>query len=236
MSLYNALNSSVYALAILPSIRIVAKNVFKSRLMAQQRFKLKKTKIGNCLSHFFREKTHLLEMSLEDSEQVALALLENNPSARRVTAPTVRSSKLAAMAASMNKTIGTEQELDLQSPVNTEEDVEENDPTLVKLDDIYIVPETIDEEARDKENVEYSEDNGNCGAGVTDSAFGQLDKTDDNTEQDKGTVSYANGAENCSQEKKDNCNGASTSDSKDLSLSCITSHGMLGAAYRFGSM
>lgn len=49
----------------------------------------------------------MLEMPLEDSS-VTIALLENKPVSKPVPMATVRSSKLAAMAANMSKTTETE--------------------------------------------------------------------------------------------------------------------------------
>ncbi|PBC29556.1 Heat shock factor protein [Apis cerana cerana] len=230
----NALNSSVYALAILPSFRIVVKNVFKNRLWHSNDFKSSRTKIGNCLSHFFREETHMLEMPLEDSS-VTIALLENKPVSKPVPMATVRSSKLAAMAANMSKTTETEHELDIETPTDLEEDIQENDPTLVKLEDILIVPEIINEDIESNEN-DFSENNGNSETSENDTTFDQLNKVDGNNEQNNRRNSYTNGAEKCLEQEKDNCNGASTSNSKNLSLSCVISSGMCDAAYRLGSM
>ncbi|XP_061936071.1 heat shock factor protein 1 isoform X2 [Apis cerana] len=177
-----------------------------------------------------REETHMLEMPLEDSS-VTIALLENKPVSKPVPMATVRSSKLAAMAANMSKTTETEHELDIETPTDLEEDIQENDPTLVKLEDILIVPEIINEDIESNEN-DFSENNGNSETSENDTTFDQLNKVDGNNEQNNRRNSYTNGAEKCLEQEKDNCNGASTSNSKNLSLSCVISSGMCDAAYR----
>ncbi|KAG9430535.1 heat shock factor protein isoform X1 [Apis mellifera carnica] len=208
----------------------------KKKLWHSNDFKNSRTKIGNCLSHFSREETHMLEMPLEDSS-VTIALLENKPVSKPVPMATVRSSKLAAMAANMSKTTETEHELDIETPTDLEEDIQENDPTLVKLEDILIVPEIINEDIENESNEnDFSENNGNSETSENDTTFDQLNKVDDNNEQNNRRNSYTNGAEKCLEQEKDNCNGASTSNSKNLSLSCVISSGMCDAAYRLGSM
>lgn len=183
-----------------------------------------------------KEETHMLEMPLEDSS-VTIALLENKPVSKPVPMATVRSSKLAAMAANMSKTTETEHELDIETPTDLEEDIQENDPTLVKLEDILIVPEIINEDIENESNEnDFSENNGNSETSENDTTFDQLNKIDDNNEQNNRRNSYTNGAEKCLEQEKDNCNGASTSNSKNLSLSCVISSGMCDAAYRLGSM
>ncbi|XP_043590914.1 heat shock factor protein isoform X2 [Bombus pyrosoma] len=172
-----------------------------------------------------REETHLLE--LDDSP--VIALLKDKPASKAVPLSTMRSPKLAAMAANMNKVTNVNCELDLVTSTDMEEDVQENNPTLVKLEDILIVPEIINEDVEGTENVEFSENNSNS---KTNATFNQLNKVNDNAEQNNKKNSYTNGAEKCSKQDKDNCNGAGTSNSKDLSLSCIIPSGMSDAAYR----
>ncbi|XP_076752299.1 heat shock factor protein isoform X1 [Xylocopa sonorina] len=184
-----------------------------------------------------REETHLLEMPLEDSP-VTIALLENKSKSKPIPVATVRSSKLAAMAANMNRTPDAEPELDLEAATDLEEEVEENDPSLVKLEDILIVPEIINEEVEDNENaIEFDENNGNTEPIENGTIFEQLDKTaDGNAEQSTRRVSYISADEKCTEQKKANCNGADANNSKHLSLSCVIPSGMSDAAYRLGSM
>ncbi|XP_076752302.1 heat shock factor protein isoform X3 [Xylocopa sonorina] len=184
-----------------------------------------------------KEETHLLEMPLEDSP-VTIALLENKSKSKPIPVATVRSSKLAAMAANMNRTPDAEPELDLEAATDLEEEVEENDPSLVKLEDILIVPEIINEEVEDNENaIEFDENNGNTEPIENGTIFEQLDKTaDGNAEQSTRRVSYISADEKCTEQKKANCNGADANNSKHLSLSCVIPSGMSDAAYRLGSM
>lgn len=175
-------------------------------------------------------------MPLEDSP--VIALLGNKPVSKPVPVATVRSSKLAAMAANMNKTADVEHELDLETPTDMDEDVQENDPTLVKLEDILIVPEMINEDVEDSENVEFNENNGNSETNENDVMLSQLNKADNSSaEQDnKKNNSSTNSAEKHSEQDKVKCNGAGTSNSKHLSLSCVIPSGVSDASYRLGSM
>ncbi|XP_034189928.1 uncharacterized protein LOC117608626 isoform X3 [Osmia lignaria lignaria] len=178
-----------------------------------------------------REETHLLEMPLEDSP-VTIALLENKSISKPVPVATVRSSKLAAMAANMNKSPDAEQELDLENSADMEDDVQENDSALVKLEDILIVPEIIDEDDGGNENVEYNENNGNTEINGNENTLNQFNKADGNTEQNTQKDSYTNDVEKNMEKEKVNCNGAGTSNSKNLSLSCVVTSGMSDASYR----
>ncbi|XP_048265188.1 heat shock factor protein isoform X2 [Bombus terrestris] len=174
-----------------------------------------------------REETHLLEIPIDDAP--VIALLKDKPASKAVPLSTMRSPKLAAMAANMNKVTNVNCELNLVTSTDMEEDVQENNPTLVKLEDILIAPEIINEDVKGTENVEFSENNNNS---ETNATFHQLNKVDNNAEQNNKKNSYTNGAVKCSKQDKDNCNGAGTSNSKDLSLSCIIPSGMSDAAYR----
>ncbi|XP_076385218.1 uncharacterized protein LOC100874674 isoform X2 [Megachile rotundata] len=179
-----------------------------------------------------REETHLLEMPLEDSP-VTIALLENKPVSKPVPVATVRSSKLAAMAANMNKTTDAEQELDLETSADMEEDVQDSDSALVKLEDILIVPEIVDEDVVDNENVEYNnENNSNSGVNGNENTLNQFNKADGNTEQDVQKDSVTNEVDKSMEKENVNCNGAGTSNSKHLSLSCVVPSGMSDSSYR----
>nr|XP_012148970.1 PREDICTED: heat shock factor protein isoform X3 [Megachile rotundata] len=183
-----------------------------------------------------KEETHLLEMPLEDSP-VTIALLENKPVSKPVPVATVRSSKLAAMAANMNKTTDAEQELDLETSADMEEDVQDSDSALVKLEDILIVPEIVDEDVVDNENVEYNnENNSNSGVNGNENTLNQFNKADGNTEQDVQKDSVTNEVDKSMEKENVNCNGAGTSNSKHLSLSCVVPSGMSDSSYRLGSM
>ncbi|XP_076684814.1 heat shock factor protein isoform X2 [Andrena cerasifolii] len=170
-----------------------------------------------------KEETHLLEMPLEDSP-VTIALLENNPVSKPVPMATVRSTKLAAMAASMNRT-DAESEFDLE--ISADEDAQESDPNLMRLEDILIAPEIISQE-----NGENNDDSGSSG---NDNAFDQPNKADGSTRQNNRRASHANGAEKSVREEEEegNCDAASTS---NLSLSRVNPSGMPEATSRLGSM
>ncbi|XP_060820143.1 heat shock factor protein 1-like isoform X2 [Bombus pascuorum] len=177
-----------------------------------------------------REETHLLEIPLDDTP--VIALLKDKSVSKAVPLSTMRSPKLAAMAANMNKVTNVNCELDLVTSTDMEEDVQENNPTLVKLEDILIVPEIINEDVEGTENVEFNENNSNSETNETDATLNQLKKVNYNAEQNNKKNSYTNGGEKYLERVKDNCNGAGTSNSKDLSLSCIIPSGMSDAAYR----
>ncbi|XP_015428913.1 PREDICTED: heat shock factor protein-like isoform X2 [Dufourea novaeangliae] len=169
-----------------------------------------------------KEETHMLEMPLEDSP-VTIALLENKTTSKPIPVATVRSSKLAAMAANLNKPADAEPELDLESIDDTEEGVQENDSNLLKLEDILIVPEIINEE-----NVQFSENNENLKSSGNDITYDELKKIDDIAKQ---RVSCTNGAEKPTEQENANSNGASTS--TDLSLSRVNP---ISDTHRLGSM
>ncbi|XP_050600780.1 heat shock factor protein isoform X3 [Bombus affinis] len=181
-----------------------------------------------------KEETHLLEIPIDDAP--VIALLKDKPASKAVPLSTMRSPKLAAMAASMNKVTNVNCELNLVTSTDMEEDVQENNPTLVKLEDILIAPEIINKDVKGTANVEFNENNNNSETNETNATFNQLNKVDNNAEQNNKKNSYTNGAVKYSKQDKDNCNGAGTSNSKDLSLSCIIPSGMSDAAYRLGSM
>lgn len=182
------------------------------------------------MSRCSREETHLLEMPLEDSP-VTIALLENNPVSKPVPMATVRSTKLAAMAASMNRT-DTEPEFDLET--SADEDAQESDPNLMRLEDILIAPEIISQENGEcNENVDYCENNDDSGSSGNDSAFDQPNKADGSTRQGNRRASHANGVEKSEEEDEGNCDAAGTS---NLSLSRVNPSGMPEATSRLGSM
>ncbi|XP_076228675.1 heat shock factor protein isoform X2 [Nomia melanderi] len=186
-----------------------------------------------------REETHLLEMPLEDSP-VTIAILENKAVPKPIPVATVRSSKLAAMAANMNKGTDADPELEMEtSGGDMEEDMQEN-LNLVKLEDILIVPDIINEE--NAENVEnenneiagYGENNGNTESNGNENTFDLLSKADDIAKQSDEKITSTNGAEKPVEQENANSNGAGTS--SNLPLSCVNLSGIADAAYRLGSM
>ncbi|XP_033331453.2 uncharacterized protein LOC117223334 isoform X1 [Megalopta genalis] len=182
-----------------------------------------------------REETHMLEIPLEESP-VPSVVLENRSAPKPVPVATVRSSKLAAMAANMNKGIEAESDLDLETTGDIEEDAQENVSNLIKLEDILIVPEIIDEEnnksADNNEIGEHGENNGNLKISENHNAFDQLNNVDESTRQGNQRGTRVNNAKKSLEKENTNSNGAGTS--IQLSLSCI--NGVADAAYRLGSM
>ncbi|XP_033331458.2 uncharacterized protein LOC117223334 isoform X3 [Megalopta genalis] len=182
-----------------------------------------------------KEETHMLEIPLEESP-VPSVVLENRSAPKPVPVATVRSSKLAAMAANMNKGIEAESDLDLETTGDIEEDAQENVSNLIKLEDILIVPEIIDEEnnksADNNEIGEHGENNGNLKISENHNAFDQLNNVDESTRQGNQRGTRVNNAKKSLEKENTNSNGAGTS--IQLSLSCI--NGVADAAYRLGSM
>lgn len=198
------------------------------------------TKNGNVFFHYFREETHLLEIPLEDSP-VNITILENKAVSKPIPVlATVRSSKLAAMAANMNKGTDTDPELEIEtSGGDMEEDTQEN-LNLVKLEDILIVPDIINEENlqnienENNEITEYGENNENVESNGNENTFDLLRKVDDIAKQSDQRITCTNGAEKSVEQENANSDGAGTS--SNLSLSCVNLSGIADAAYRLGSM
>ncbi|KAG7199313.1 hypothetical protein KM043_018164 [Ampulex compressa] len=181
-----------------------------------------------------REETYMLENPLEES-QVTIELLSNTsvPS-KPVPVATVRSSKLAAMAANMNKSNDIDNDLETETSADMEEEVQENDSALVKLEDILIVPDVIQEESEDtaeKEDLGDDDESDEKKNGLS-----QLNSVISVTEQVERELEDINKTRESLLQEKADCNGASTSTSKDLSLSCVNTSGMSESTYRLGSM
>ncbi|KAG7199312.1 hypothetical protein KM043_018164 [Ampulex compressa] len=181
-----------------------------------------------------KEETYMLENPLEES-QVTIELLSNTsvPS-KPVPVATVRSSKLAAMAANMNKSNDIDNDLETETSADMEEEVQENDSALVKLEDILIVPDVIQEESEDtaeKEDLGDDDESDEKKNGLS-----QLNSVISVTEQVERELEDINKTRESLLQEKADCNGASTSTSKDLSLSCVNTSGMSESTYRLGSM
>lgn len=179
-----------------------------------------------------KEELHLLEMPANKTP-VAIALRKNeSANSKAIPAATVHSSKLAAMAANIDKSEEVETDMDMESPVDdVEYDALDNDAsTLVKLQDMLIVPEIIDyDKIQDMKNKENNS---------------KLNKVDKELNQYDGGKWKGSNDEWCDANEmsetlygeEDNCNRASTSSSKDLSLSCVNPSGVSEATYRLGPM
>lgn len=145
---------------------------------------------------------------------------------------TVRSSKLAAMAANMKS-----QDIDTDmDPVDLEDNMEalDNDESMEKLEDILIVPAMLND-SNIQNNVQNKED-GNSSPNKVNKRFNQMDS--------ERSVLVTSNNEQCnknrmvkSPQKEDNSfDRASTSSSKDLSVSCVNSSGIADANYRLEPM
>lgn len=150
-----------------------------------------------------------------DEKPVTITFQKNEPAtSKAVPIATVRSSKLAAMAANINKF--EEAETDVESLM--EDDASDNDATLVKLQDMLTIPEVIDNDKMlDMENK-----TNNSELSKMDKEFNQF-----NDEKWKDSVDeWCNVNQAPKKREKDNCDRASTSSSKDLLLSCVNSSGV----------
>ncbi|KAK2580615.1 hypothetical protein KPH14_007729 [Odynerus spinipes] len=184
-----------------------------------------------------KEETHMLEIPIMDSP-VTIALLENNsvPS-KPIPVATVRSSKLAAMVANMNKSNEVEPDVDTEPSAEVEDDIQETDSSLVKLEDILIVPEIINNNNMENdENGENSNNSSNSESGRQNNNFMDDNCGDNITDEDNQIVANNSETSNSSEQQKHGCNKPNRSDSVDLSLSCVNSSGISDAAYRLGSM
>ncbi|XP_054014421.1 heat shock factor protein-like isoform X2 [Hylaeus anthracinus] len=177
-----------------------------------------------------REETHVFEIPLEESP-VTVTLLENKLVPTPVPISSVRSSKLKAMAANINKAVDAEKEFNLENSADIEEDSQETNSDLVKLEDILIGSEIInDENAKDNENIEYNENNSNSESGRNDNNIDHVNEAFSNVKKDSQRVSKKNCAQKVLEEEKFNTNGEGTS--TDLSLSCINPSGISDTTYR----
>ncbi|XP_053979339.1 heat shock factor protein-like isoform X2 [Hylaeus volcanicus] len=177
-----------------------------------------------------REETHVFEIPLEESP-VTVTLLENKLVPTPVPISSVRSSKLRAMAANINKAVDAEKEFNLENSADTEEDSQETNSDLVKLEDILIGSEIInDENAKDNENIEYNENNSNSESGRNDNNIDYVNEAFSNVKKGSQRVSKKNCAQKVLEEEKFNTNGEGTS--TDLSLSCINPSGISDTTYR----
>ncbi|XP_054014422.1 heat shock factor protein-like isoform X3 [Hylaeus anthracinus] len=180
-----------------------------------------------------KEETHVFEIPLEESP-VTVTLLENKLVPTPVPISSVRSSKLKAMAANINKAVDAEKEFNLENSADIEEDSQETNSDLVKLEDILIGSEIInDENAKDNENIEYNENNSNSESGRNDNNIDHVNEAFSNVKKDSQRVSKKNCAQKVLEEEKFNTNGEGTS--TDLSLSCINPSGISDTTYRLGS-
>ncbi|KAF7385036.1 hypothetical protein HZH66_012122 [Vespula vulgaris] len=184
-----------------------------------------------------KEETHLLEIPIEDSS-VTIALLENNSiTSKPIPVATVRSSKLAAMAANMSKSNEVEPDVDIEPSTEVDDDIQETDSSLVKLEDILIVPEIINNNNMENdENGENSNNSSHSQSARLNNDFINVNHEENIIDEDNQIVADKSEASNLSEQQKYGCNKPDRSDSVDLSLSCVNSSGVPDANYRLGTM
>lgn len=146
-----------------------------------------------------------------------------------VPVATVRSSKLAAMAANMNTT--QEFETDDTSADVEDDRTEAGDDVSIKLEDILNDPDMVTRGDNIKNQIKNGESS-NSSLNKMNKGFNQTDSKNvlmaDNYMQNN-----ENKASKCSQQWEQSRHKAGTSSSKDLSLSCVlNSSGMSEANYR----
>lgn len=167
-----------------------------------------------------KEELHMLEMP---NEETFALLKKESVRSKPVPVATVPSSKLRAMAANINESHDIEQDIDVtENSADVEDYIEAsgNDASMIKLEDILIVPEIINS------NIQSIVENKNSdikGLNQANEGFYQNDDrvayTASDTEQHN-----KNGRSTFLQKEKNYVNTASTSSSKDeLSLSCVNS-------------
>lgn len=172
-------------------------------------------------------------MPINEETPVTFALLKQESiGSKPVPVATVRSSKLRAMAANINQSQDVEQDIDsMENSADMEDDMEasDNDASMMKLENILIVPEIIN-----NSNIQSIVENRENDIKGSIQAKGLDQNNDDRIALMASDIEQHN--ENATskflQEEKDNDNNASTSSSKDLSLSCVNSSGMSEANYR----
>ncbi|KAL2711727.1 heat shock factor protein-like isoform X5 [Vespula squamosa] len=184
-----------------------------------------------------KEETHLLEIPIEDSP-VTIAILENNSiTSKPVPVATVRSSKLAAMAANMSKSNEVEPDVDIEPSTEVDDDTQGTDSSLVKLEDILIVPEIINNNnMANNENGESGNNSSNNQSARLNNDFMNVNHKKNIIDEDNQIVADKSEGSNMLEQQKYGCNKPNRSDSVDLSLSCINSSSVPDANYRLGTM
>lgn len=151
----------------------------------------------------------------------------NSPAMKPVPVRTLRSSKLAAMAANINKmtNVGEDEDIDLDSSEDVDDpESKEGNTGTVRLEDILVIPgSTNDTNDEDEDNPANPDDGkkGSTSRGLTNTNGPMNKKTNDSGPEKRSSTG--------------NTETGSTSKSKDLSLSCINPSGISDAAYRLGS-
>ncbi|KAL6267894.1 hypothetical protein P5V15_000964 [Pogonomyrmex californicus] len=176
-----------------------------------------------------REELHMLELGTDEDEPMAVALLKNESiGSKPVPMATVRSSKLAAMAANINKS-QDEHDTDMNIPTELEDmEASDNDASMVKLEDILIVPEMLNDNIQN--NIENKQDNNNKSNKAT-KRLNQIDGGKSVLVTNNNEKFNENKMINCPQKEK-NSDKTDASSSKNLSVSCVNFSGKSEANYR----
>ncbi|XP_043493988.1 heat shock factor protein isoform X3 [Polistes fuscatus] len=172
-----------------------------------------------------KEEIHFLEIPTVEDSPVTVALLENNSIASKpVPLATVRSSKLAAMAANMSKSNEVETDVDLET---TEIDDDIQDTSLEKLKDILIVPEVIN-----NNDLEIDDNNSDNESIRLQNDLINMNKEQNILDEDNQIVADKSETSNLLEQQKHICDKPDRSDPVDLSLSCVNPSGISDANYR----
>ncbi|KAL0104263.1 hypothetical protein PUN28_017172 [Cardiocondyla obscurior] len=180
-----------------------------------------------------RTELHMLEISTDEDEPVTL--LKNKPiDLKPVPMATMRSSKLAAMAANIKSQDDNDIDNDIDidgTPADLEDNMEslDNDASMMKLEDILIVPEMLDNSNIQNNVRTNQEDNSN---------YNKINKKPNQVDGERSILMTSNNEqrnenkmEMSLQKENNNCDKADPSSSKDLSVSRVTS-GMAETNYR----
>ena len=177
----------------------------------------------------------------EDTPQPEVLTTDKSPPKKLVPIKTLRSSKLAAMAANINKM--NEAEDDSSEDVEDIDPIESDNPDLIKLDDMLTHPDdlTIVSDDRD-ENVPVRDcsrkSNEPCWADFN-GTMNYKKKTNESSakkrssHRKKASDENSNATDETSPTENKEIPTGSTSKSKDLSLSCLSPS---DAGYRLESV
>lgn len=177
----------------------------------------------------------LLENEFIDSEPMPTLLNNESIDFKPIPKATLRSSKLAAMAANI-KSQNVDNDINVDTSPELEDNIEnlDNDASIVKLENILIVPEMLSDN-NIQNNVESKEDSNpnktNIKVTLNQIDGGRSVLMTNNKEQRNENRMVK------SSQKENNCyDRTNSSSSQDLSVSRVNSSGMTEANYRLEPM
>ncbi|EFN80955.1 heat shock factor protein isoform X2 [Harpegnathos saltator] len=180
-----------------------------------------------------KEELHLLEIPVEEEAPVPITLLNNKSiGSKPVPVATVRSSKLTAMAANMKKSQqNIDLEVDMEASVDLDDETSDNDTSSpVEFEDIPTVSKASNNKNariyKKKQLIIDRRLNKGINKGFNNIYGGKSVLKKNSKWHEKDAVVKP------LHEEKDNHNIASTSSSKDLSLSCLNSSSTSETNYR----